>query len=90
MLNGLIAFLLSTFVVGPFQAEIADKLALARTPQAVVADGAALRRLAVGRDPHRRHLDWYHHRRHGLAEAVPQCRAALTAARPLLAAAGEA
>lgn len=103
MLNDLIAFLLSTFVVGPFQAEIADKLALARAPQAVVAEMGTCVTAAVPALAERLSGDWQWvvTRTVGiwigtttadavLAEAVPQCREALAAARPFLARAGEA
>lgn len=98
MLDDLLAFLFATFVVGPFQAEMADKLAAARAPQAVIAEigtcaGAAVPALVerLGND-----WQWVVTRAIGiwigttspdavLAEAVPQCREALTAARPFLA-----
>ena len=98
MLNDVFAFLLSTFVVAPFQAEIADKLAVARAPQAVVAEIGACAGAAVPALSERLAGDWQWvvTRTVGiwigtttadavLAEVVPQCRAALAAARPFLA-----
>ena len=98
MLNDLLAFLFATFVVGPFQAEIADKLAAARAPQAVVAEIGACASAAVPALIERLEGDWQWvvTRAVGiwigttsadavLGEVVPQCREALTAARPFLA-----
>lgn len=103
MLADLLAFLLSTFVVAPFHAEIADKLALARAPQAVIAEVGACAGAAVPALTERLSGDWQWvvTRTVGiwigtttadavLAEAVPQCRAALAAAAPFLAGDGEA
>lgn len=98
MLETLLAFLISTFLVSPFQAEFADKLALARAPQALVAEIGACAVAAVPALTDRLVEDWQWvlGRSVGiwlgttsadvvLAEAVPQCRDALAAARPFLA-----
>ena len=102
MLNDFVAYLLSILVVGPFQAEIADRLAEMRAPQAVVAEIGTCAGAAVPALSERLSGDWQWvvTRTVGiwigvttadavLAEAVPQCRAALAAARPFLAGLGE-
>jgi hypothetical protein len=103
MLNDIIAFLISIFVVGPFQAEFADKLAAARAPQAVVAQIGSCASAAVPALAERLSNDWQWvvTRTVGiwigttradtvLGEVVPQCREAIAAARPFLAGLGEA
>ncbi len=101
--NPVLAFVLATLVVAPFQTEIADRLAVARAPQAVVAEIGACARAAVPALAERLSGDWQWvvARTVGiwigtttadavLAEAVPQCRAALVTARPFLAGPNEA
>lgn len=98
MLNDLFAFLIVTFVIGPFQAEIADRLALARAPQAVMAEIGACATAAGPALSERLTEDWrwVATRAVGiwtgsttteavLGEAVPECRDAIAAARPFLA-----
>jgi hypothetical protein len=97
MLNDLIAFLISTFLIAPFQAEFGEKLAVARAPQTVVAEIGACASAAIPALAERLSDDWRWVATRGigiwigtttadavLAEAVPQCREALAAARPFL------
>jgi hypothetical protein len=98
MLNDLIAFIFWTFLVGPFQTEFSDRLAVARAPQAVVAQIGACATAAVPALAGRLAEDWQWVVTRGvgiwigttsaeavLSEAVPECRDALASARPFLA-----
>lgn len=102
MLHDLFAFLVSTFLVAPFQAEVADRLAAARAPAAVVSQVTACAREATPPLVARAANDpwWVVSSSAGVwlgttrvedvvAEAAPAaCREAVAAARPYLAAAG--
>lgn len=103
MLNDIIAFLISTFVLAPFQAEFADRLAAARAPQAIAAQIASCASAAGPALAERLSDDWQWvvTRTVGiwigttrvdtvLGEVVPQCREAIAAARPFLAGLDEA
>jgi hypothetical protein len=98
MLNDLIAFVLWTFLVAPFQADLADRLALVRAPQTVVAQIGVCANAAVPALAERLSGDWLWVATRAvgiwtghtsadlvLAEVAPECRDALTAARPFLA-----
>ena len=98
MLNDLVAFLLSIFVIEPFQSGIEDRLAQARAPHAVIAGIGTCASAALPVLTERLSEDWRWAVSSGvdiwtgrtpadavLVEAVPQCRDAIAAARPFLA-----
>jgi len=96
-MQDLIAALVSFFLIEPLQAEIAEKLAAARAPQAVVAQVTACAETAVPVVVERTSSDpwwavsstvrlWAGWARPEtvLVEAAPGCAAAVEAARPFL------
>lgn len=98
MLDALLAFLVSTFVTGPFEAELAARLAAAQAPQALVAGIGSCASAAVPVLGDLLVADWGWAARQVvgvwigattldavLAEVVPQCRDAIAAVRPFLA-----
>jgi hypothetical protein len=100
-MQDLIAALVSFFLVQPLQAEMSERLAAARAPQAVVADVVGCARAATPLIVARATSDpwwvaasafgiWVGTRRpeQVLLEAAPGCTGAVQAARPFLARAG--
>jgi hypothetical protein len=98
MLDALIAFLLWTFLVAPFQSDLADRLAHVRAPQTVVAKIGVCANAAVPALAERLASDWQWVATRAvgiwightsadavLGEVAPECRDALAAARPFLA-----
>jgi hypothetical protein len=97
-MQDLIAALVSFFLVQPLQAEMSERLAAARAPQAVVAELATCARAATPLIIARATSDpwwvasnafgiWVGTRRpeQVLVEAAPGCTGAVQAARPFLA-----
>src|SRR5215213_7673595 len=97
-MQDLIAALISFFLIEPLQAQVADKLAAARAPQAVLAAVAACARAARPVIVDRATSDpawavssvvqvWIGSASPEtiLADAAPACRPAIEAARPFLA-----
>jgi hypothetical protein len=96
-MQDLLAALISFFLIEPLQAELADQLAAARAPQAVVAQVTSCTRTATpvvveraASDPQwavssavRLWAGWASPET-VLVEAAPGCAAAVEAARPLL------
>jgi len=96
-MHDLIAALVSFFLIEPLQAELADKLAAARAPDAVVADLVTCARAATPLLVDRTTSDpwWAASSAFGLwtgtarpeallVEAAPGCASAVQAARPFL------
>jgi hypothetical protein len=96
-MQDLIAALISFFLIEPLQAELADQLAAARVPQALVAQVTSCARTATPVVVERAASDPWWAVSNGvrlwaewgspetvLVEAAPECAAAVEAARPLL------
>lgn len=98
MIASLIAFLVSTFLVGPLQSELGSRLAQARAPAAIVQQVEACATAAIPALVDRAAADpwWALSSAFGawvgttspeavLRDAAPGCAPALAAARPFLA-----